>query len=219
MPLLLYRLHHPPITLLPQALKPVLLQELLHKPHGNLVLALAQLRPRVIHELGQRYTNISPVRDVRLVLRVVQLRLHRGRIDLDHVDGVRALSELVAQRQDEVVQRGFRGAVVGRAHHGDQGEAGRRVHERGRAGLGLQEGGEGDGQVDQGDVVGVELGLEQGEVDGGGVGEVEAALDAGVEEDAVQVGVLARDSRGEGGDFVVLGNVIGDGGDIGVAVF
>lgn len=59
----------------------------------------------------------------------------------------------------------------------------------------------GFGEVDGGSVVGDELGVEGGEVDGVGVGEVEGALDAGVDEDAVQVGVGRCDLGGELGNL------------------
>lgn len=75
------------------------------------------------------------------------------------------------------------------------------VGEGGLGGEGLQVGEEGLGEVDGGSVVGDELGVEGGEVDGVGVGEVEGALDAGVDEDAVQVGVGGCDLGGELGDL------------------
>lgn len=131
----------------------------------------------------------------------MQLGLDSGRVDFQHLDVAGALSDLRAQSKDEVVQGGLGGAVVGAAHHGHEGHLGGGVGEGGLGGEGLQVGEEGLGEVDGGGVVGDELGVEGGEIDGVGLGEVEGALDAGVDEDAVQVGVGGGDFGGELGDL------------------
>lgn len=131
----------------------------------------------------------------------MQLGLHRGRVDLEHLDVTGTLGDLRPQGKDKVVQGGLGGAVVGAAHHGHEGHLGGGVGEGGLGGEGLQVGEEGLGEVDGGSVVGDELGVEGGEVDSVGVGEVEGALDAGVDEDAVQVGVGSCDLGGELGDL------------------
>ena len=132
------------------------------------------------------------------MLRVVQLRLHGGRQQLDDLD-VGAL-QLLAQHEDQLVQRGLAGAVVGAALQRHEGEARGHVDERGGLRRGLQEGEEGFGQGEVGEVVGCVFFLDAGDRDGFGLGEVEAALDAGVKEDAVEVGVgfgdAARGNRG-----------------------
>lgn len=58
------------------------------------------------------------------------------------------------------------------------------------------------GKVDGGCIVRDQLLVEDVQVDGLGLGKVKWALDAGVDEDAVQVGVLGNDLRSERGNLL-----------------
>ena len=182
---------------------------------GDLVPTLDEALVRLVGEGVERHPDRRPVLDVRLVLGVVQLRLHGRREDLDDLDARRRLTQLPAQDEDEVVQRRLGGAVVGAPHQGHEREAGRRVDEGAVGGrlLGLQEREERLGQREVGEVVGHKLLVDEVEVDRVGLGEVEAALDARVEEDAVEVRVRGGDVGGEVGDLGELRDVEGDGGD------
>ena len=141
------------------------------------------------------------------MLFIVQLRLHRGRVDLNDLDVARSVLELLSQAEDEVVQRGFGGRVIWCSEQGClgfhrlatpfihlldrqsiwtyQGETRCRVDERRLLALLLEVRQELDRQVQVGEVVRVQLVVQHILVDCLGFAKVEAPLDTRVQEDTV----------------------------------
>lgn len=109
------------------------------------------------------------------MLRIVQFSLHGWRIDFDdfEIGERRRFLELSAESEDEMVQGGFGGAVVGSAVEGYEGELGGGVGDCcGFVGLGCEVREDGFGEVDGSGVVGLELEVEFLQVDAGRVSEV-----------------------------------------------
>jgi hypothetical protein len=123
---------------------------------------------------------------------IVQLRLHRGRRDLNHTHI--SLLQVAAQRDQEVVQRRLSGAISRAPAQGHDRKARGGVHQGGRLILSDQEGEECRSQVDGRCVICDQFCAEYVEVHGLRLREVEATLDTGVDEDRVEIGVLASDS-------------------------
>jgi len=76
--------------------------------------------------------------------------------------------------------------------------------------LGLEEGQEREGEIDEAGEVDANLVVEGGQIDLGGLGEVVGGLDAGVEEETVEVGVLGGDGLDEVVEVVGILNVVGE---------
>lgn len=107
------------------------IKRLLRRAHSHLVLPPRQAIIRVLRKLIERHADLGAVLDVRLVLLVVDFRyggsdvlarscmgigavaltLYGGRVELDYFHC--GLLQLLLQAEDELVQRGFAGAVVG----------------------------------------------------------------------------------------------------------
>lgn len=101
----------------------------------------------------------------------------------------------------------------------------RRVHQRDHEGnrrisylldnacgllLGLKEGQKGEGEIDEAGEVDAHLVVEGRKIDFCGLGEVVGGLDAGVEKEAVEVGVLGGDSLHKVVEIVGVVNVVGE---------
>jgi len=76
--------------------------------------------------------------------------------------------------------------------------------------LGLEEGQEREGEIDEAGEVDADLVVEGGQIDLGGLGEVVGGLDAGVEEETIEVGVLGGDGLDEVVEVVGVVNVVGE---------
>ncbi len=131
-------------SLLPDRLKAAFLVRERTHAHRNGLLPLLQSLPSRIRKLPNGYTYAPAILNVRLIM---QLRLHRRRQDLYHLDviglPVAITSDLVqlgAHRHDDVMQSRLGGAVVRTMQDGEQREAGRREDEAGGGGLSLEEG-------------------------------------------------------------------------------
>lgn len=119
--------------------------------NGDILLPLDKSLPRLIRELIQRHTQASTVLDIWLILLVMEFRLDSWRQDLNDLDiGV---AELLAHDHDEMVERGFGGAVVPTACDGDNGQAGRCKDQGGGHWLRLEERKEWLQKVDVGGIV------------------------------------------------------------------
>ena len=97
---------------------------------SNLLVTRTQASSRLIRESVERHAYTAAVLDVGLVTFVVQLRLHRGRHQLNEFYvRVSSLGQLDAHAQNCVVQCGFCGTVVQTARDGHESEARGGVHD------------------------------------------------------------------------------------------
>lgn len=98
--------------------------KILCRPNDDFILLpLLERGPRLVGEFVQWHTKVGLARRDQVRLLGVQLRLHRGRDDLDDADvgGGRARLQLGAEGPGEGVEGRFGGAVVWAAGDRDEG--------------------------------------------------------------------------------------------------
>lgn len=177
------------------------LEDLSRRTNGHLLLAVAQLTPNILDKLAQWHTYEMAVFEIRLVLGVVQLRLHSRGIDFYHFDIPGPILKLRSEGENKMVQRGLGGTVVGTALHGNQGHLGGGEGD-GSSRLPLQVGNECLGEAHGRGIIRDQLLVENIHIHRLRLAEVKRALNAGVDKHAVMVGIFINHIRHELGDLL-----------------